>query len=44
MVWFTGGKLNAKRVINVSKQSIELGGNRVNQLSAGPFRDVRKTQ
>jgi len=33
-----------KRVANVSKQSIELGGNRVNQLSAGPFRDVGKTR
>ena len=33
-----------KRVANVSKQSTELGGNRVNQLSAGPFRDVGKTR
>ena len=33
-----------KRVVNVSKQSIELGGNRVNQLSVGPFRDVGKTR
>ena len=33
-----------KRVTNVSKQSIELGGNRVNQLSAGPFRDVGNTR
>jgi len=33
-----------KRVTNVSKQSIELGGNRVHQLSAGPFRDVGKTR
>ena len=33
-----------KRVANVSKQLIELGGNRVNQLSAGPFRDVGKTR
>jgi len=32
-----------KRVANVLKQSIELGGNRVNLLSAGPFRDVGKT-
>ena len=27
---------------NVSKQSIESGGNRVNQLGVGPFRDVGK--
>jgi len=33
-----------KRVTNVSKQLIELGGNCVNQLSAGPFRDVGNTR
>ena len=33
-----------KWVANVSKQSIEMGGNRVNQLSAGPCRDVGKTR
>jgi len=33
-----------KWVTNISKQLIELGGNRVNQLSAGPFRDVGKTR
>jgi len=33
-----------KWVTNVSKQSIKLGGNRVNQLRAGPFRDVGNTR
>jgi len=44
MVWLTGGELNAETGDHVSKQSIELGGNRVNQLSAGPFRDVGNTR
>jgi len=31
-----------KHVVNVSKESIELGGSLVYKLRAGPFRDVGK--